>query len=54
MEQKELLAALEQVRSGALSPEEAARRLASFEDLGYARVDHSRAARQGEIGRAHV
>ena len=47
MEQKELLAALEQVRSGALSPEEAARRLASFEDLGYARVDHSRAARQG-------
>jgi NCAIR mutase (PurE)-related protein len=41
------------VQSGAISPEEAQRRLlqvlrqAPFEDLGFARVDHHRAVRQG-------
>lgn len=49
MEQKELLALLEQVKSGALSPQQAAEQLAApaYEDLGYARVDHQRAQRQG-------
>ena len=49
MQDKQLLSLLEDVRSGALSPEEAARRLdrRSYEDLGYAKVDHHRAARQG-------
>ena len=49
MEQKELLAMLEQVRNGEISPEKAAGMLSapSFEDLGYARVDHHRARRQG-------
>ena len=49
MNEKELLAILEEVRSGAASPEEAARllRQSSYEDLGYAKVDHHRAARQG-------
>lgn len=49
MKEKELLEILENVRAGTLSPEEAARTLgqSSYEDLGYARVDHHRAARQG-------
>lgn len=49
MQDKQLLSLLEDVRSGALSPEEAARRLdrPSYEDLGYAKVDHHRAVRQG-------
>ena len=49
MEQREMLALLEQVRSGDLSPEQAAGMLSApnFEDLGYARVDHHRARRQG-------
>lgn len=44
---------LEDVRSGALSPSTALERLSShmrqapFEDLGFARVDHHRTARQG-------
>ena len=40
---------LENVRSGALNVEDAARmlRAAPFEDLGYAKVDHHRALRQG-------
>ena len=49
MNEKELLKLLEGVRSGGTSPEAAARLLgqASYEDLGYAKVDHHRAARQG-------
>ena len=49
MEHSKLLSLLEQVRAGTTAPEEAARLLdtPAFEDLGYARVDHSRAARQG-------
>ncbi len=49
MEQKELLALLERVRAGETPPEEAARALnqSAFEDLGYAKVDHQRAQRQG-------
>ena len=48
-EQRELLALLERVRSGSASPEEAAALIGSpaYEDLGYARVDHHRAQRQG-------
>ena len=44
-----LQALLEQVRAGALSPQEAAGRLRDlpFEDLGHARVDHHRALRNG-------
>jgi NCAIR mutase (PurE)-related protein len=40
---------LERVRSGALRPDAAAAELGNlpFEDLGYARVDHHRALRQG-------
>lgn len=49
MEHHELLALLERVRSGSASPEEAAKLLkeSPYEDLGYAKVDHHRAARQG-------
>ena len=49
MEQREMLALLEQVKNGDISPEKAAGMLSapSFEDLGYARVDHHRAKRQG-------
>jgi len=49
MEYPNTLQLLEQVRDGSLSPEEAARQLQqpAFEDLGYARVDHHRARRQG-------
>ena len=47
MNEKELLKLLEDVRSGGTSPEAAARLLGqtSYEDLGYAKVDHHRAAR---------
>jgi pyridinium-3,5-biscarboxylic acid mononucleotide synthase len=40
---------LAEVKSGRLETEEAARRLKdlAFEDIGYARVDHGRASRQG-------
>ena len=49
MEKTELLTLLSRVRDGALSPEDAAGLLErpAFEDLGYAKVDHHRAARQG-------
>ena len=49
MEREELLALLKSVRTGDMPPEEAAGLLArsGFEDLGYARVDHSRAAARG-------
>ena len=49
MEQRDMLALLEQVKNGDISPEQAAAQLAapSYEDLGNARVDHHRAKRQG-------
>ena len=49
MEERALLDLLQRVRAGDASPEEAAQKLrqAPFEDLGYARVDHHRALRQG-------
>lgn len=49
MNEKDLRNLLEEVRTGAVSPEAAARLLnqSSYEDLGYAKVDHHRAARQG-------
>jgi len=49
MEQKERITLLENVRAGAVAPEEAERLLSesAFEDLGYAKVDHHRAKRQG-------
>lgn len=49
MEHQQLLALLEKVAAGALPAGEAARLIGQspFEDLGYAKVDHHRAARQG-------
>ena len=49
MDKEQLTALLEAVRDGAVAPEAAAEqlRLAPFEDLGYARVDHHRGIRQG-------
>lgn len=49
MEQDRILHLLQQVRDGSLSPEHALARLKiePFEDLGYAKVDHHRALRQG-------
>ena len=53
MTQVELQALLTEVRSGAITPEAALDRIlqylrqAPFEDLGFARVDHHRAIRQG-------
>lgn len=49
MDKNQLISLLEQVQKGDLSPEEAVGkfRLAPFEDLGYAKVDHHRALRQG-------
>ncbi len=49
MNEQQLLKLLEEVRSGAAEPEAAARLLSqnAYEDLGYAKVDHHRAARQG-------
>src|SRR4026208_405680 len=53
MTRHELKTLLEQVRSGALTPESAQDRFlqylrqAPFEDLGFARVDHHRSAQQG-------
>jgi NCAIR mutase (PurE)-related protein len=53
MTANELQALLESVRSGAISPGDARDRVlqfvrhAPFEDLGFARVDHHRAVRQG-------
>ena len=49
MGEQEIRALLERVCSGETPPEEAARLLSrtAYEDLGYAKVDHHRAARQG-------
>jgi pyridinium-3,5-biscarboxylic acid mononucleotide synthase len=49
MNQQELLKLLEAVQTGALSPRAAIERLKHlpFEDLGFAKVDHHRALRQG-------
>ena len=49
MKEQEIQALLEQVKNGAVTSEDAARMLhqASYEDLGYAKVDHHRASRQG-------
>ena len=49
MNQQELLKLLESVQSGDLSPRAATERLKHlpFEDLGFAKVDHHRALRQG-------
>lgn len=49
MNQQELLKILQLVKLGAFSPEKAAERLKHlpFEDLGFAKVDHHRALRQG-------
>jgi pyridinium-3,5-biscarboxylic acid mononucleotide synthase len=49
MTPQKLLELLERVREGALTPEQGLEKLKHlpFEDLGYARVDHHRALRQG-------
>src|SRR5258708_30954315 len=49
MNQSELLKILESVKAGELAPEKAIERLKHlpFEDLGFAKVDHHRALRQG-------
>src|SRR5712692_5252944 len=49
MNQTELLKILESVKAGALAPEKAIERLKHlpFEDIGFAKVDHHRALRQG-------
>ena len=49
MEERELLKLLREVQAGTAAPEEAVRILSrsTFEDLGYAKVDHHRASRQG-------
>ena len=49
MEQKELYGLLHNVKTGELSVEDAVTkiRLMPFEDIGYAKIDHHRAVRQG-------
>ena len=49
MDRQELLNALNAVRDGAMTPEEAALRLeiAPFEDIGFAKIDHHRSLRNG-------
>jgi NCAIR mutase (PurE)-related protein len=49
MDQKDIRRLLEQVKSGGISVEAAVEKLkvAPFEDLGYAKVDHHRGLRQG-------
>ncbi len=49
MDKANLLKLMEEVRSGATSPDDAADRLRDlpFEDLGFAKVDHHRSLRQG-------
>src|SRR5713226_750137 len=49
MNQSELLKILEDIHAGTLSPAKAAERLKHlpFEDIGFAKVDHHRALRQG-------
>ena len=48
----DILSVLQDVQSGALTPEDALLhlKLAPFEDLGYAKVDYHRAVRQGVPG----
>ena len=48
-EKNHILRILEQVRSGDMTPESALLqlKLAPFQDLGYAKVDHHRSLRQG-------
>ncbi len=49
MAQEKLLELLRRVQKGTVSPEQAVLELkvSPFEDLGYAKVDHHRAIRQG-------
>ena len=49
MHRKDILHLLEEVRQGALTPQQGVKRLESlpFDDLGFARVDHHRTLRQG-------
>ena len=49
MDPRDLKELLEKVSKGALSPDEAAARLATlpYEDLGFAKLDHHRALRRG-------
>jgi len=49
MTQEQILRILEEVKSGALRPDEALTRLRGlpFEDLGFANIDHHRSLRQG-------
>ena len=49
MDRQQMLEALNAVRAGTLSPEDALSRLnrAPYEDLGFARIDHHRALRNG-------
>jgi pyridinium-3,5-biscarboxylic acid mononucleotide synthase len=49
MNPKQILELLEQIRQGALTPDQGLERLKHlpFEDLGFARVDHHRTLRQG-------
>lgn len=49
MEQQRILSILERVRSGELDPQQAVLELKMepFQDLGYAKIDHHRALRQG-------
>ena len=49
MDRKDILALLRQVQDGALAPEDALLQLKMqpFEDLGFAKLDHHRALRQG-------
>lgn len=49
MDKQALQKLLEQVKSGEVSPEQAALllRMEPYEDLGYAKIDHHRELRQG-------
>lgn len=49
MEQRRILSILERVRSGELDPRQAMleMKMEPFQDLGYAKIDHHRALRQG-------
>src|SRR5512137_2223313 len=49
MHKRDLLALLEQVQKGTMTPQDGVKRLESmpFEDRGVARVDHHRTLRQG-------
>lgn len=49
MDPQDLKTLLDQVREGSVSPDDAAKRLATlpYEDLGFAKIDHHRALRRG-------